>query len=232
MSTPDMSTQNMSTSTSPPLRESTAQLTLAAFLDALAARESTPGGGGAAAITGSQAAALLSMVIRFTIGNKKYAAVEEQMHEHLRTSESLRHTLLDLADRDVEAFQAVSACYGMPKSTDDEKAARTAALQKALKGATVVPFEIAEACARLIELTEPVGADGNRNVVADAASALYLAHAGLHSALVNVNINLKYIKDADFVDTWSTRRDALLQRSEDAYRQGKAVCEKTLGISL
>lgn len=212
--------------------QTTAAQTLANFLDALAARQSTPGGGGAAAITGSQAAALLSMVINFTIGNKKYAAVEAQMHEHLRTSEELRHTLLDLADRDVEAFKAVSACYGMPKSTEDEKIARTAAMQKALKGAAVVPFQIAEACAQLLELAEPVGADGNRNVVSDAATALYLARAGLHSALVNVNINLKFIKDQDFVATWSAKRDALLQRSERAYRQSLAVCETTLGIPL
>lgn len=224
----------MSTTSDSPSAEgvATGDLTLADFLDALAARQSTPGGGGAAAVTGSQAAALLSMVVNFTLDNKKYAAVQEEMQEHLRASETLRHTLLDLADQDVQAFQAVSACYGMPRSTDEEKALRTATLQKALQGAAVVPFQIAEVCAEIIELAEPIGADGNTNVVSDAATALYLAQAALHSALVNVNINLKFIKDADFVETWSARRDELLARSHSAYERSRTVCQETLGISL
>jgi formiminotetrahydrofolate cyclodeaminase len=122
----------------------TAEIPIGEFLNALAAQQPTPGGGGAAALTGAQAAALVSMVINFTIGNKKYAAVEERMHEYLAQSETLRHELTALADRDVEAFQAVSLCYTMPKTTDKEKAARSAALQNALKGAAQVPFVVAE----------------------------------------------------------------------------------------
>jgi formiminotetrahydrofolate cyclodeaminase len=210
----------------------TAEMTLSAFLGALAARESTPGGGGAAAVTGSQAAALLSMVINFTIGNKRYADVEAEMQQHLQTSETLRRELLALADADVEAFQAVAACYAMPKTTDAEKAERTAALQEALKGATQVPFHIAEVAYRVIELAGPVSARGNRNVVSDGATALYLAHAALHSAIVNVNINLKFIKDTRFVEEWSAKRDELLQRAEAVYQQNKTICEETLDIPL
>jgi len=207
-------------------------MTIDAFLDALAARQSTPGGGGAAALTGAQAAALLSMVINFTIGNKRYADVEAVMREHLTTSTELRHHLTTLADRDIEAFNAVAACYTMPRSTDAEKAERTAAMQTALKGATRVPFQIAEACLDVLRLAEPVGAQGNRNVVSDAATALYLAHAALHSALVNVNINLKLIKDADFINEWSARRNALQTDAEMTYQRAVAACEQTLEISL
>ncbi|NJN81561.1 MAG: cyclodeaminase/cyclohydrolase family protein [Caldilineaceae bacterium] len=112
----------------------TSEMTIGAFSDALAAKQSTPGGGGAAAITGSLGAALISMVINFTLGRKKYAAVEADMNAYLARSEQLRATLLKLADRDVEAFGAVSACYTMPTATDEEKSARTAAMQRALKG--------------------------------------------------------------------------------------------------
>ena len=133
----------------------TSTLTIGAFLDALAARESTPGGGGAAALTGSQAAALLSMVINFTLGNKKYADVADAMTGYLEQSEALRHELLALADRDVEAFAAVSVCYGMPRKTAEEKATRTAALQTALKGAAEVPYVTAEKCLAVLELVEP-----------------------------------------------------------------------------
>jgi len=210
----------------------TGDLTIHTFLDALAARESTPGGGGAAALTGAQAAALVSMVINFTIGNKKYMAVEGAMQSYLEQSEALRQELLTLADRDVEAFTAVSACYGMPRATAEEKSARTAAMQRALKGAAAVPFLTAEKALALMKLAEPVARDGNTNVVSDAATALYLAHSALQSALINVNINLKFIKDEAYVATWTTKRDALLAETATAYAATRAACEATLGIPV
>ncbi len=210
----------------------TADMTLRAFGDALAARQSTPGGGGAAAITGSQAAALVSMVINFTLGNKKYTTVAAEMQTWLVQSEQLRHDLLALADRDVEVFNAVAACYAMPKERDGEKAARTAALQDALKAAAEVPFTIAEHCRAVLELAAPVGEKGNPNVVSDAAVAMYLANAALYSAVVNVNINLKFIKDEAYVATWSTKRDTLLAQARVAYTAAHAACVATLGVEL
>lgn len=210
----------------------TAEMTIGGFLDALAAQQPTPGGGGAAALTGAQAAALVSMVINFTIGNKKYAAVEAAMHSYLAESEQLRHALTALADQDVAAFQAVSVCYTMPRGTDEEKAARTAALQRALQEATRVPFTVAQKCLAVMQLAEPVGRDGNANVVSDAATALYLAHGALASALVNVNINLKLIKDAAFVAEWTAQRDQLLTTVAQSYQTAKAACEATLGVPL
>ena len=123
----------------------TGEMTIANFLDALAAKQPTPGGGGAAALTGSQAAALLCMVANFTLGAKKYADVHEEMRGYLAQAEALRFKLLGLADEDVAAFNGVSACYAMPKESDSEKAARTEALQAALKEAARVPFVAAEA---------------------------------------------------------------------------------------
>jgi formiminotetrahydrofolate cyclodeaminase len=210
----------------------TGNMTISSFLDALAAHSSTPGGGGAAALAGAQAAALVSMVINFTVGNKKYAAVEAEMTQHLQHSEALRHALLELADRDVEAFTAVAAGYALPRATDEEKAARTVAIQSALKGATLVPFATAEQCLEVLRLIAPVGAGGNSNVVSDAATALYLAEAGLRSALVNVNINLKSSKDEAFVATYTTKRDALLADAAAAYQAAKTACEETLGVIL
>lgn len=210
----------------------TADMTIRAFSDALAAKTATPGGGGAAAIAGSQAAALVSMVINFTLGHKKYAEVELAMQAYLQQSETLRHELLALADRDVEAFSAVAACYSMPRATDDEKSARTAALQTALKGATQAPFVTAQKCLAVLQLVEPVGRQGNANVVSDAAAALYLAEAGLHCALINVSINLKLIKDETFVAACTAQRDQLLADAASASAAGKAACATTLEIAL
>jgi formiminotetrahydrofolate cyclodeaminase len=210
----------------------TADMTIRAFSDALAAKTATPGGGGAAAISGSQAAALVSMVINFTLGQKKYAAVEQAMQAYLQQSETLRLELLALADHDVEAFSAVAACYTMPRATDNEKMARTTALQAALKGATQAPLVTAEKCLAILYLVEPVGRQGNANVISDAAAALYLAEAALHCALINVSINLKLIKDEAFVAEWSAKRDQLLADAASALAAGKAACATSLGMTL
>lgn len=210
----------------------TAEMTIRAFSDALAARQSTPGGGGAAALTGSQAAALISMVINFTLGNKKYATVETEMQSWLSQSETLRSELLILADRDVEVFNAVAACYAMPKESDAEKAARTTALQSALKAAAEVPFTVAEKCLAVLHLAAPVGEKGNTNVVSDAGVALYLANAALYSAMINVNINLKFIKDTAYVAAWSAKRDTLLAEAATAYTAARTACATTLGVTL
>jgi methenyltetrahydrofolate cyclohydrolase len=210
----------------------TGEMTVAAFLDALAAKESTPGGGGAAALSGAQAAALLSMVVQFTLGNKKFAQVESEMQDYLAQTEALRQECLALADADVVAFKAVAACYSMPRTTDEEKAARTQAMQSALKGATETPFIIAERCLDILSLAEPIGQMGNPNVVSDAATALYLADAALRSALVNVNINLKFIKDTEYVQTWTARRTALMTQATTRYAAAKQACEQTLELDL
>jgi formiminotetrahydrofolate cyclodeaminase len=210
----------------------TGELTLNDFLDALASNQPMPGGGAAAAICGAQAAALVSMVINFTLGNKKYAAVEAEMRDYLRRSEALRAEIAAVADRDIDAFNAVAACYRMPRTTDEEKAARSAALQIALKGATEVPFMLAGQCIDLLQLIEKVGAKGNANVVSDAATALHLARAAFASALVNIDINLKSLKDAEFVAESAARRARLVAQMSGAYELARSACEQTLEISL
>jgi formiminotetrahydrofolate cyclodeaminase len=210
----------------------TSEMSIGDFVDALAAQTSTPGGGGAAAVTGAMAAALVSMVINFTLGKKKYAEVDEEFRTLLEQSEALRSDLLALADSDVAAFNGVAATYSMPKETDDEKAARSDAMQLALKHAAQVPFITAEKCLRVIRLAEPVGAKGNTNVVSDAATAIYLANSALKSAVANVNVNLKLIKDESFVNEWSAARDALLEQANEAVNASTAACESTLGVTL
>lgn len=210
----------------------TGEMTVGDFLAQLAAKQSTPGGGGAAALTGSQAAALLCMVANFTVGAKKYADVQEEMKELLAQAEALRVRLLALTDEDVVAFQGVTACYAMPKETDAEKAARTSALQMALKEAARVPFNTAESAVQVMNLAKPVGEKGNSNVVSDAAVALYLADAALHAAVINININLKFIKDELFVETMAAARDGLLADAKVALVEGKAACQKVLEIEL
>lgn len=181
------------------------------FLDELSSSTPAPGGGSVAALSGALGAALVSMVCNLTIGKKKYADVQKDIEAILAKSESLRHELVDLLQSDVEAYTAVSQAMKMPRATDEEKAARTETMQKALKGATVVPLQIAEACAQVIALCRPVAEKGNKNAVSDAGVAVLMAEAGLRSAALNVLINLGWIKDQSFTAEKQEQLDALLK---------------------
>ena len=203
-------------------------LTICDYLDQLASSSPTPGGGAAAALTGAQGAALVSMVCNLTIGKKKYADVEEDIRRVLERSEALRSQLTELVDKDVAAFDKVSEAYGMPKKTEEQKTARRAALQEALKGAEAVPMETVAACLEVIKLAIVVAEKGNKNVVSDAAVGGILGHAGLLGAADNVRINLAFIKDQPFVEQEQRRLNAFLQQAEELTQQLHTVLQGKL----
>jgi len=185
------------------------------FLDELASRQATPGGGSAAAVMGAQAAALVSMVCNLTIGKAKYAEVEADMCALLQVSETLRQTLTDMIKADVDVFDRLMACYGLPKSTDDEKTWRSTQIQSVLREATLVPLACAQACAEVIPLCRIAAEEGNLGAITDAGVAAMAAHAGLKSAALNVQINAAALKDRSFADASLANLNAILNGSED-----------------
>jgi methenyltetrahydrofolate cyclohydrolase len=170
------------------------------FLDDLASSAPAPGGGSVAALSGSLAAALISMVCNLTIGKEKYKDVEADVKAILEHSETLRRELTDLMDADTQLYGKVVAAYRLPRNTDQEKATRLGAIDVALKEACGVPMQIARRCADLIEICVPGAAKGNVGAISDIGVAVLMAEAGLVSASLNVNINLGQIKDATFVE--------------------------------
>ena len=185
-------------------------MTIQTFLDELAGKASTPGGGAAAAISGAMGAALISMVANFTIGKKGYEDVEDESKDILDKAEKLRADLTDAINDDVRVFNRVMDSYGMPKETDDEKAARSAEIQAALKEATDVPLECAKLCREVVNLSQPIADKGNNNVISDAGVAVLAGYAGLRSAELNVYINIGGIKDKEFADDRRQQLDSLL----------------------
>ena len=165
------------------------------YLDEAASGASTPGGGSVAALAGALGAALTSMVCNFTVGKKKYRDVEAEVSQILSESEELRSKLLDLMVEDTRVYGQVSAAYGMPKGTPEEKEARTEAIQEALKAAMGAPLEAAICCHRILKLNEPLLEKGNKNLISDVGVAVLLAESAMRSAIMNVEINLSYIKD-------------------------------------
>jgi len=178
------------------------------YLDDLAAGKPAPGGGSAAAAAGALGVGLLSMVANFTTGREKYKNVEAEIRKVLYSSEKLRGELQKLIDEDILAYQKVSSAYKMPKETEEDKKARTEAIQTALKDAMAVPLA---ACRNLFEATKlcrPLLEKGNQNLVSDVGVAAELIASAFESALLNVEINLSAIKDRDFADEISKELSA------------------------
>jgi formiminotetrahydrofolate cyclodeaminase len=184
------------------------------FLHELAGKQATPGGGSAAALMGAQAAALVSMVCNLTIGKPKYAEVETQMQNLLQEATELRETLTAMIKADVDVFDKLMACYGLPKSTDAEKAHRTQQIQLVLREATDVPLQCAIACAKALDLSQIAAEKGSVGVISDAGVAAMSAYAGLKSAALNVQINTASLKDREFAEGRLEKLQAIMQGAE------------------
>ncbi len=167
------------------------------YLDDLAAKKPAPGGGSAAAAVGAIGVGLLSMVANFTIGKDKYKDVEPEIQELLTSAEDLRAALQKLIDEDVAAYQKVSTAYKMPRENQQEKAARSHAIQAALKDAMAVPLAICRNLFDAAQLCEPLLQKGNVNLLSDVGVGAEFIASGFASALLNVEINLSSIKDED-----------------------------------
>lgn len=178
------------------------------YLDKLAGKLPAPGGGSAAALAAALGAASGQMVASFTVGNKKYAEVEEEIQGHLDAIEAIRGEMARLVDEDVTAYGGVGDAYGMPRGTDEEKAARAAAIQEALKAAAAVPMQLAEQCAALVEHLPALLEKGNTNLVSDVGVAAKLTEAACECAWLNVEVNLAFMKDEQFIESARAETEA------------------------
>ena len=181
---------------------------IAKYLADAAAKLPAPGGGSVSALAGALGASMASMAANFTVGKKKFRDVEPQVRDLLEKFQDGMNELLGLVDRDVEAYSTVSAAYAMPKDTDEQKKARTAAIQDALKVALDAPLKTLRQCHRLVGLLDRLVETANPNLISDVGVAAILLEAALRGAKINVEINLAYLKDQDFVRQTASEIDA------------------------
>jgi formiminotetrahydrofolate cyclodeaminase len=199
--------------------------TIAAFLDRLAARVPAPGGGATAALHAAQAAALLAMVARYSDG-PRYDA--ELMNRIVTEADALREDALALAEADATAFGAVAEAYRLPRTTERETSARSAAISSALAGAARPPADVVRTALRLVSLAEGLWPAGNRSMITDVAAAAEAARAAAITARMIIEVNLRGIRNlvlaqefgdvAALADTVAERADRIVAavRSEVA----------------
>lgn len=172
-------------------------LTVKDYLDVLKSDAPAPGGGSVSALSAAQGVGLVAMVADLTIGKEKYAEYDEACRAAKEKALSLYAQLVDGIDKDTEAFNKVSAAYKLPKDSDEQKAARSAAVRAANVGATEVPFETVKLCLEGLKVTETIVGKSNPNAASDLGVAALNLLAGIKGAWLNVKINLPGIKDEE-----------------------------------
>lgn len=181
------------------------------FMTVLGSDEPAPGGGSASALAAAMGISLVKMVAELTTGKKKYAEHENLIQGVLSEASRLQIELLEAIDKDTEAFNVVSAVFSMPKETEEEKAARRDAMQQALKGAAVSPYEMMETIIQALKITKKAVGKSNLNAASDLGVAALNLKSGLQGAWLNVLINLSGIKDEGFVKVYRTKGEELLK---------------------
>ncbi len=191
-----------------------ADMQVNAFVDLVASDAPAPGGGSVAALAGGIGAALTAMVSGLTIGKKKYAEVQDLVIDAQKKGVALQERFIDVMDRDTEAFNVVSAAFGMPKDTDEQKAARSAAIQEGLKACTRTPMEMMELMEEAVVLADSLRRSGfNDTAASDLGVAFLTLQAGIRGAWLNVLINISSVKDREFAEEYRARGKALLARA-------------------
>ena len=193
------------------------------YLEDAASGKPAPGGGSVSALVGSLGTTMACMAANFTVGKEKFRAVEAECRAILERCEASYRTLLEYTDADVAAYGHVSKAYSMPRDTAEQKAARTAAIQAALKVALAAPLGALRVCAAVIDDLEQLVDAANPNLISDVGVAALHLYAALRGCKLNVEINLASIKDQDFVKKHQDEIDAADARAK---RIADAVLEK------
>lgn len=165
------------------------------YFDELSTDSPAPGGGSVAAVSGAQAAALVSMVANLTHGKKGYEDAWKEMEKVAVAAQKLKDELNASIDRDTNAFNALMAAGRMKKKTDEQKAARAEALEKATLNAIEVPLSVVRNMVNVLELAGVTAEKGNKNSISDVSTAAAQAVAAAEGAHDNVMINVPGLAD-------------------------------------
>lgn len=174
----------------------------------MAAKTPTPGGGAAAAMAGCMGASLFLMTVRFSQGKKANVDREDDLARAESALSAHLDRLMPMAERDCKAFDLVSAAFRMPKEADEQKAARSAAIQESMVGAMLVPEETQKMILDVFASMEAVRDCVGASIASDLASGAALLLAGAEGAFLNVRINAADLKDRPLAEAAMARATA------------------------
>ena len=187
-----------------------ADMKVTELINAVGSDAPAPGGGAVAGLAGGIGVALTMMVNGLTLSKKGFEDDRERILDAIAKGNELKARLLDVMDRDTDAFNVVSAAFGMPKDTDEQKAARSAAIQNGLKGCTKTPMEMMELIDETLTLAHSLLGRFNDTSASDLGVAFLSLKAGIQGAWLNVLINVGSLKDQEFAAEYRARGEKLL----------------------
>ncbi|MGD9587693.1 MAG: glutamate formimidoyltransferase [Pyrinomonadaceae bacterium] len=193
------------------------------FADETASESPAPGGGSISAYIGALGASLAAMVANLSSHKAGWDDRWEEFSDWAVKGQAIKEDLLRLVDEDTDAFNRVMGAFGLPKGSDEEKAARTAAIQDATKYATEVPFRTMERSFDAFEVIRAMAEMGNPNSVSDAGVGALCARSAVMGAYLNVKINAAGLKDKEFTDD-------ILQRGAEIERRAIAAESEIMDI--
>ncbi len=179
------------------------QLPCEEFVEILAGKNPVPGGGGASALAGAIGTALGHMVGSLTLGKKKYADVESDIQALNDGAKAIEALLLDLVERDAEAFAPLAEAYQHPDDIET--------MEKCLLDATMVPMEIMNQCCRAIELLQAYSRKGSRMAISDAGAGAAILSGAVKAASLNVFINTSSMRDKTKAAVLNAESEAMLK---------------------
>lgn len=204
------------------------EMTVDKYIDTVASDSPAPGGGSASALCGAQGAGLVTMVAGLTVGRKKYLEHSDACAGVIDKGMPYVASLKSQIDKDTEAFNMVSAAFKLPKESDDEKAARSKAIQEGTLVSTEVPFETMTLALDALRNAKALLCGFNVSAASDLGVAALELLACVKGAWLNVLINIGSLKDKEKAEEYRARGLAVLKESEELANDIYSEIEKII----
>lgn len=204
------------------------RMDLRAFADETASESPAPGGGSISAYVGSLGAALGTMVANLSAGKRGWEEQVDLFSDYAAQGQYVKDTLLSLVDEDTHAFNKIMNAFGLPKSTDEEKKARTLAIEEATKYACEIPFKVMQTAYSTMPMLVAMIDKGNPNSITDAGVGVLCVKTAVRGAYFNVMVNAQGLKDRVFADDIIARAKALLAQNHQEADEALLKVEKAI----
>ena len=193
------------------------------YIKELGSKAPVPGGGGASAVAGALSAALSSMVCNLTVGKKSYISVEDDIKKILEDMNKHMESFIKLSDKDAKVFYPLSQAYGFKPQNDEEKKMHEENMEKLLFDAAMVPLDIMKEAYSMLVAVDFLAKKGSKLAVSDAGVAVSMLRSAVCGAMMNVVINVKYMKNRekaqDLMDEASEILENTMNKADIIYRE-------------
>ena len=195
-------------------KEKLSSLSLTDFANETSSESPAPGGGSISAYCGTLAASLTTMVANLSSHKRGWDDRWEFFSDWAKKGLDVQNELIDLVDKDTDAFNQIIESIRLPKVTEEEIKKRNEAISKATKNAILVPLSIMEKAYDCMKITKEMALHGNPNSISDAGVASLCAIAAIKGGLLNVKINCKDFDDLKFIDSINKKTDTIIKKSK------------------